>query len=226
MNYLLNSHGTLLKLLHNGISQMNQSYSCTTKFQLLSHFKLMWRNKKLFKLSKYSDFVTLISKNILESLSIAPYIEKRSTILDAGMSMGLPGIPLAITMPKSRFILLDNNVKKIKFLQQACYHLHLNNIQIVHKNIDDYNPDRHQTINAAIYRHDVGFSHFLSKVQSLLTPGAQVLISKKVFSKNEIEKIKKPFHLVNVHTLKVPYINDERYLLDIRYNPIPKVAAG
>jgi 16S rRNA (guanine527-N7)-methyltransferase len=219
MNHFLHSHHTLLKLLDDGLSQLHQTYPRTLEVRLLDHGKLMWKQKKLFNLTKYYGFDTFISRNILECLSIAPYLKNQTFILDAGTGAGLPGVPLAITMPKKRFLLLDNNLTKIKFLQQACYHLKLNNVQIVHDAIEKFKPEKNQLFNGVVCRSFGIFPQLLNQFQPLLAPGAKILVMKGIYPETEIKTIQSPFHFINAHLITVPHINAERHLLEIDYKP-------
>ena len=53
-----------------------------------------------------------------------------------GSGAGLPGIPLAILFENKKFILLDSNAKKTRFMQQAKIELGLKNVHIVHQRVE------------------------------------------------------------------------------------------
>lgn len=56
--------------------------------------------------------------------------------IDVGSGAGFPGIPLAICMPDTRFILLDSLGKRVDFLNSVIQALHLN-AQAVHARAED-----------------------------------------------------------------------------------------
>jgi 16S rRNA (guanine527-N7)-methyltransferase len=56
-------------------------------------------------------------------------LEPNSKILDLGTGGGLPGIPLAILMPDSEFMLVDSIQKKITAVSDILENLHLPNVK-------------------------------------------------------------------------------------------------
>ena len=73
------------------------------------------------------------TRHVLDSLTLVPVISsvKADTIIDVGSGGGLPGIPLAIATPDSRFVLLEATGKKAAFLQEAVTRLELKNVRVV-----------------------------------------------------------------------------------------------
>ena len=61
-------------------------------------------------------------------------------VLDFGTGAGLPGIPLAISLPELRFVLLDGNGKKVRFCRQAVAVLGLGNVDVVQARVEDLAP--------------------------------------------------------------------------------------
>ena len=72
------------------------------------------------------------TRHILDSLSLLPVISSVTAdrIIDIGSGGGLPGIPLAITTPTSRFVLLEATGKKADFLRDVVQRLDLGNVRI------------------------------------------------------------------------------------------------
>lgn len=78
-----------------------------------------------------SDFVT---RHYLDSLLIVPDLKDRNAklIVDIGTGAGFPGIPLAITLQDSSFLLVDSSLKRIKFLEEVVSKLELTNVKLLH----------------------------------------------------------------------------------------------
>jgi 16S rRNA (guanine527-N7)-methyltransferase len=210
------SRTDLFKLLHDGLNELGQSYSREVESNLIRFIELMHQQNRIFNLTSIRDLDTMISRHLLDSLSIAPYIKSKN-ILDVGSGAGLPGIPLAIAMPEYRFILLDNHPKKIKFLQQIVYQLRLRNVQIVHNSIEFYLPDADKLFDTIVCRSFGIFPDFLNQIRPVLAPNAQVLAMKGVYPQTELEQIKSPFKLVKAHPLTVPYLNAERHVVEVAF---------
>lgn len=79
------------------------------------------------------------TRHILDSLSLFPILAsvESSTIIDVGSGGGLPGIPLAIVKPESRFVLLEATGKKAAFLQTVVDRLSLENVRVVSQRAEE-----------------------------------------------------------------------------------------
>lgn len=77
-------------------------------------------------------------KHFYDSLTMQKYIKKENFVLDIGTGAGFPGMVLAIINPTSRFVLLDSNNKKIKFLAYLNEKLNLNNVELINKRAEEY----------------------------------------------------------------------------------------
>ncbi|MBE6161053.1 MAG: 16S rRNA (guanine(527)-N(7))-methyltransferase RsmG [Firmicutes bacterium] len=108
---------------------------------------------KLDKLDKYKDILleynkhtnlTAIKednlvylKHFYDSLTIANDL-KSGKVLDIGTGAGFPGMVLAIVRDDLKFVLLDSNNKKIKFLEYLCTKLGINNVTLIHDRAENY----------------------------------------------------------------------------------------
>lgn len=210
------SRADLFKILHQGLAELGQPYSRDIEIQLIRYIELIHQNNRVYNLTSIRDLDTMISRHLLDSLSIAPYI-KHQTILDVGTGAGLPGIPLSIALPNCKFVLLDNNPKKIRFLQQLIHQMPLKNVQVVQNGIEFYRPEKDKLFPAVVCRSFGIFPDFLEQIRPVLASSAQVLAMKGVYPQTEIEQIKAPFELVKVHPLKVPFLNAERHVVEVEY---------
>ncbi len=106
---------------------------------LARYLLLLEKWNKAYNLTAIRQIDDMIPLHIYDSLAIKDFLQGPS-ILDAGSGAGLPGIPLAITHPHLNFVLLDSNGKKVRFLQEVKRQLSLNNLQIVQKRVESYQP--------------------------------------------------------------------------------------
>ncbi len=72
----------------------------------------------------------LDQRHLADSLALAELFPTRlSTVLDVGTGVGLPGIPLAIAYPRTRFLLIDRSAKRIQAVRRAMRILDLHNVE-------------------------------------------------------------------------------------------------
>ena len=79
-----------------------------------------------FNLTAITERREMLTHHLLDSLSILPFLAGER-VLDIGTGAGFPGLPLAIAAPQRRFVLLDSNGKKIRFVAHAVRTLGLRN---------------------------------------------------------------------------------------------------
>ncbi|MCH8507138.1 MAG: 16S rRNA (guanine(527)-N(7))-methyltransferase RsmG, partial [Ectothiorhodospiraceae bacterium] len=109
--------------------------------RLLDYLQLLHRWNRAYNLSAVRDPQDMVSRHLLDSLSVLPYL-RGDSLLDVGSGAGLPGIPLALCRPALQVVVLDSNSKKTRFMTQAALELGLGNVTVVHSRIETYRPGR------------------------------------------------------------------------------------
>lgn len=177
--------------------------------KISSFLELLQKWNQAYNLTAIRDPKDMVTKHILDSLVVAPYI-KGPRIIDVGTGAGLPGIPLAIALPHFQFTLLDSNGKKIRFLTQVLAELGLKNIEIVQERVEDYqSTEGFQTI---ISRAFASLDDFIDKTKHLLATDGQILAMKgKVLD----EELKNVTGHVKVCQLEIPGLKEQRNLVII-----------
>jgi 16S rRNA (guanine527-N7)-methyltransferase len=143
--------------------------------------QLVQRNKQVNLISR-KDINNILDKHILHSLSVLKYIkpEPGTCCLDIGTGGGLPGIPLAIALPGTKFLLVDSISKKIQIVSQIAIYLGCNNIelsdnkveqlyrnpQIIFKNVQSNNQRKKKSYR--MEKFDYVFSRAVSKVKNII----------------------------------------------------------
>lgn len=100
------------------------------QLERLAHFAhlVTQKNNKLNLISR-RDISKIVENHIFISSYIAEFLPKKVTrFLDMGTGGGFPGIPLAITRPTMRGVLVDSTTKKIDAVKDFIGKLKLNNI--------------------------------------------------------------------------------------------------
>jgi 16S rRNA (guanine527-N7)-methyltransferase len=170
----------------------------------------MQKWNKAYNLTAIRDPDQMVIRHILDSLSILPYID-RFPVLDVGTGAGLPGIPLALCRPDEKFVLLDSNGKKTRFLTQVKIELGIENIEVIHSRVEDYRPGIGFEIITC--RAFAALNTILERTQHLLTSTTRIMAMK---GKEEIPDLPEGFEQINSHELQVAWLDEERRLLEIK----------
>ncbi len=206
----------LLELLHRGLIEMGQPLDRPSELQLIRYIELVSQWNKVFRLSSIHDLDAMVTRHLLDSLSILPYI-KGHTIIDIGTGAGLPGIPLSIAMPDRHFCLLDSNPKKIQFLEKVIQQMSLRNVHIAHRSVEEFHVE--PLFESVISRSFNTLGDFLKLSEHLVKPNGQILAMKGVYPLTELQDLKANFKLVEVHPLKIPALSAERHVVELSYQP-------
>ncbi len=205
----------LRQQLEFGLTQMGLHFSVPIQQKLVHYIQLIARWNKAFNLTAIRDVEEMVSKHLLDSLAVQPYVEGNN-ILDVGSGAGLPGIPFAITSPDKHFVLLDCNGKKTRFLTQAKIDLKLDNVEVIHQRVEDYQPivDGHRiyfdVITARAY---ASTADILNSTAHLQSGDTRILVMQ---GKLDEHIDGQQYQLIESHTLDVYGLDAERHLLEIK----------
>jgi 16S rRNA (guanine527-N7)-methyltransferase len=79
----------------------------------------------------------IIDRHLADSLVFAgAWDEAPRKILDVGAGVGLPGIPLAITHPRTDFVLLDRSERRCRLARRAVRILGLQNVVVEQRDVE------------------------------------------------------------------------------------------
>nr|GFD50829.1 ribosomal RNA small subunit methyltransferase G [Tanacetum cinerariifolium] len=110
--------------LSQGARELGVDLSEVQHEKLLGYLALLIKWNKAYNLTAVRDPDEMVSRHLLDSLSVVPYIQGERQ-LDVGSGGGMPGIPLAILFPDMNVTCLDSNGKKTRFLTQVKLELKL-----------------------------------------------------------------------------------------------------
>ena len=163
----------------------------------------------------------MLTKHLIDSLSIAPYIlnEKNHNILDVGTGPGLPGIPMSILYPEIAFLLLDSNGKKTRFLTQCKIMLGLKNVQVFNGRVEEANVDK--KFDQILSRAFTSLGNMVDLCAHLLADNGQFLAMKGAASESEANDICTEFQIKESIELCVPGCDEQRHLIIIERSTCP-----
>ncbi len=206
---------SLAKQLEEGLNTLQVEATPEQQIQLLEFVELLKKWNRAYNLVSDASDQVLLYRHLLDSIAIAPFVNAQQ-VLDVGSGGGFPGIPLAILNPATRFVLLDSNGKKTRFLFQVKSALKLANVDVQNCRVEHYQSDNQ--IDIVTCRAFSSLPDILQKIAPLLSAGSHLLAMKGQLPEQEMGKIDPHFEIANVHRLQVPAPRSEeveRHLIDI-----------
>jgi len=188
------------------------SLSAAQRACLLDYAELLLRWNKAYNLIGRASAADIVSRHLLDSLSVVPYISGKRW-LDVGCGAGLPGMPLAIALPETRFTLLDSYGKKYRFLLQARSTLGLPNVEPLQQRAEDCQVT--PLFDGVISRAFAALGKGLQSAGHLCAAGGKMCFMKGRISTEELRQVRKPFNLHRYERLHVPGCVAERHLIEL-----------
>ncbi len=192
-----------------GQAELKISLDDNAQEKLLRLLVFLKKWNQQFNLTAITDISKMVTHHLLDSLSIAPYIQG-DNILDFGSGAGFPGVPLAVYYPQKQWCLLDSNGKKTRFLTQLKAELDLPNVEVVQARIENWNtPSRFTEI---VCRAVGPVKEIVAMTHHFLQPKGRWLLMKGEHEHESLADLPYPF---TVHKLQVPGVLSARYLIEV-----------
>ena len=197
------------KLLCEGAKTMDVSLSDEQVRKLLDYHALINKWNKVYNLSAIREPLESIKKHFLDSFSILDFIQS-GLLLDVGSGAGLPGIIIAIMKPKTNVFVIDSVGKKCRFMQTVKTELGLGNLTVINDRVESFNyPESFSQITSRAFASAIDT---VNKTKHLISNDGRYLLMKgDNIAQENIENMKS-----TVHILKVPFVSDNRSLLEIK----------
>ena len=199
----------LISLLSQGAQDLHLPLSDISLECLVHYLALIHKWNQVYNLTAIKNPAAMLTRHILDSLSIAPYLNGQ-TIIDVGSGAGLPGIPLALCFPEKQFTLLDSNNKKTRFLIQAVAELNIPNISVIHSRVESLQ----NTVNfdCIVTRAFAPLGVMITLTQHLCHPSGHILAMCGAYPRpEELEPI--THWSFKVYPLQVPSLHEQRHLV-------------
>ena len=115
----------------------------------------------------------LEERHLADSLTFAAGVDPSAdSVLDVGTGVGLPGIPLAILRPQSKFVLIDRSGRRADLAARAVRMLDLLNVSVVRESVENWTEVHDGMVMRSTLRPVKIFPH----VGRLLRPGCSAII--------------------------------------------------
>ena len=210
----------LEQFIKKGLRQLSIPLSRDQVHQCMTYLHEVEQGNKRMNLVKATGLI-LVVKHLFDSLAGISFFlqaQRRKRIYDIGSGAGFPGIPLAIALPDSEFILAERVGKKAGFLQNAVLYTGLTNIEIFGHNFREIN----KKVDIITFRAFSAIGKVIDDLLALLHPGGTIIAYKGQKAKideeiGEIEKRKGNTSLdIEVQKVVVPFLESERHMVIIK----------
>lgn len=181
--------------------------------RLLDYLALLGKWNKSYNLTAITDPERMLYYHLLDSLAIHNRLLPGQSILDVGTGAGLPGIPLAIALPDTNWVLIDSNGKKTRFLQQALAVCAIDNAVVVKSRVEDYHAEK--LFDIIVSRAFTSLSGFTDSVAHLCQADTLMLTMKTGLSREEAKNLNSEKYSMRETELRVPGITEKRSLVSI-----------
>jgi len=199
--------------LRAGTDALGLTLQQTQHDQLIEYLYLLEKWSQIYNLTAIRELPKMLSYHLLDSLSIIPRLANCRKALDVGSGAGLPGIPLAIAMPETIWVMLDSNSRKTRFIRQAIAHCGLINAQVVQSRVEDYHsPD---SLDFIVSRAYAPLAEFCDSVAHLLEPKTRLLTMKTGLRQKEVQQLDTNRFVFEEEILNVPGISETRSLVAV-----------
>ncbi len=199
------------EILRQGIGQLglNDSNNIISKLLIYKDILLKWN--KAFNLTALRDEKTVVINHLLDSLSVAHLIQEND-VLDVGSGAGLPGIVLALYDPKKQITLVDKVGKKAAFMKQVCIELDIKNVDVIHCRVEDM--DHNKKFDAIVARAFSEMDLLINLTKNIIKKNGYWYGMKSKKLMDEIIVKRKEF--LEIHQIKVPFLEADRYLIKLK----------
>ncbi len=212
----------LKKLLVDGSRQLDIALDLDQQEAFMGYLAALQRWNRVYNLSAIKDGQEIIYRHFLDSLTFLPFLSGISgPVLDLGTGAGFPGLPLALLLPATHFLLVEARQKKVLFLQHVTRLLGLENVDILQLHLHKGNGSTEELeipVAALVTRAVSVPDEVFPIAGEVLAPGGMVLLSATVSSQAKIMaalSLYEKLRLKEIKKVTIPFLEQQRYMIRI-----------
>lgn len=205
-------------LLKDGLNELGIQYDQTQIDAWLRYVALLQKWNRSYNLTSITNARKMVAYHVLDSLAISEAVPAQGLCLDVGTGAGLPGIPLAILLKQSNWVLLDSNGKKTRFVQQAVASCKLTNVKVVQARVQDYHAA--SQFDLIVSRAYASLPDYVSSVDHLWSEHTRLVSMKTQPGESELQAMSNYSCQLEVSRLQVPGVAEQRSLVTLKRQKI------
>jgi 16S rRNA (guanine527-N7)-methyltransferase len=149
------------------------------------YIELLLKWNKTHSVTNYNK--NQLKEQIKETIKPIEYLDKNiKTAIDIGTGAGIPGLILAIAMPKTKWYLIEPLQKRYSFLNYAKLSLNLKNVKVIPKRVEQIEPFKVDLITSRAVKN----TEFLIKLScEFIDKNREMLLYKGEKAEEEIKDI-------------------------------------
>jgi 16S rRNA (guanine527-N7)-methyltransferase len=187
---------------------------------LLEYLSLLLRWNATYNLTAVRQPEAMLVQHLADCLAIVRPVERELAplahrrILDVGSGAGLPGVVLALMLPRATVTCVDKVGKKTAFVRQLIADLSLPNLNAEHARVEELRCGVFDLIVSRAFSSLADFSN-LTRAH-LAVPGGRWLAMKGRSPHSEIDEVDPLIDVFHVEPLIVPGLDADRTLVWMR----------
>lgn len=180
--------------------------------KLEAYIDLLLKWNEVYNLTAIRSREQILTHHILDCLAIVPSVSQLSprTLLDVGAGAGLPGVVLAVAMPKLQVTLIDAVQKKTAFLNQVSAELGLQ-FNVLHGRVEALTSS--ETYDCIVSRAFASLGEMIRLSMQQLAPKGHFVAMKGSLSTAELAGLPLGFEVAKTVSLCVPGLHAARSLV-------------
>lgn len=178
------------------INQIMLNDKQAESFYQYMNLLLEW-NKKM-NLTAITQKEDIILKHFVDSITVLPYIEENSKIIDVGTGAGFPGIPIKIMRADTEILLLDSLNKRVQFLDEVIRQMNLGTIKAIHARAEELAKDKgkRETFDIATSRAVAKLNVLLEYMLPFVKVGGKCICMKAHNIEEELKESQKAIEVL------------------------------